>query len=53
MGGSMVPPVTLFGSPVLLAGEDDATYHELLTRVRTAINPVDIIDEMFIDDLIY
>src|SRR5262249_47063247 len=49
---AMVPPVRLFGSPVLLAGEDDATYHELLSRVRTAINPVDIIDEMFIADVV-
>ena len=48
----MVPPVRLFGSPVLLAGEDDATYYELLSRVRTAINPVDIIDEMFIDNVV-
>jgi hypothetical protein len=37
---------------VLLAGEDDAAYHELLNRVRTAINPVDIIDEMFIADVV-
>jgi hypothetical protein len=36
----MVQPIALFGSPVLLAGEDDAAYHELLSRVRTAINPV-------------
>jgi hypothetical protein len=49
---AMVPPVTLFGSPVLLAGEDDATYHELLIRVRTSINPVDIIDEMLIADVV-
>jgi hypothetical protein len=48
----MVQPVTLFSSPVLLAGEDDAAYHELLSRVRTAINPVDIIDEMFIADVV-
>src|SRR5262249_39689391 len=48
----MVPPVTLFGSAVLLAGEDDAAYHELLSRVRTTINPVDIIDEMFIADVV-
>jgi hypothetical protein len=48
---AMVQPVTLFNSPVLLAGEDDAAYHELLSRVRTAINPVDIIDEMFIADV--
>jgi hypothetical protein len=49
---AMVQPVTLLSSPVLLAGEDDAAYHELLSRVRTAINPVDIIDEMFIADVV-
>jgi hypothetical protein len=47
-----VQPVTLLSSPVLLAGEDDASYHELLSRVRTAISPVDIIDEMFIADVV-
>jgi hypothetical protein len=47
-----VQPLALFGSPVLLAGEDDDAYHELLSRVRTAINPVDIIDEMFIADVV-
>src|SRR5215469_18577645 len=47
-----VQPVTLLSSPVLLAGEDDAAYHELLSRVRSAISPVDIIDEMFIADVV-
>ena len=47
-----VQPLALFGSPVLLAGEDDAAYHELLSRVRAAIKPVDIIDEMFIADVV-
>jgi len=47
-----VQPLALFGSPVLLAGEDDDAYHELLSRIRTAINPVDIIDEMFIADVV-
>jgi hypothetical protein len=43
----------LFGlAPLLLPGEDDAAYHELLSRVRAAINPVDIIDEMFIADVV-
>ena len=49
---AMVQPVTLLSSPVLLAGEDAAAYHEFLSRVRTAINPVDIIDEMFIADVV-
>ena len=47
-----VQPLALFGSPVLLAGEDDAAYHQLLSRVRTAISPIDIIDEMFIADVV-
>jgi hypothetical protein len=47
-----VQPLALFGSPVLLAGEDDDAYHELLSRIRTAINPVDIIDEIFITDVV-
>ena len=47
-----VQPLTLFSSPVLVPGEDDAAYHELLSRVRTAINPVDIIDEIFIADVV-
>jgi hypothetical protein len=47
-----VQPLTLFGSPILLAGEDAAAYHELLGRIRAAINPVDIIDEMFIADVV-
>ena len=48
-----VQGLMLFGSaPLLLPGEDDAAYHELLSRVRTAISPVDIIDEMFIDDVV-
>jgi hypothetical protein len=48
-----VQGLMLFGlAPLLLPGEDDAAYHELLSRVRTAINPVDIIDEMFITDVV-
>jgi hypothetical protein len=48
----MVQPLALFGSPVLLAGEDDAAYHQLLSHFRAAISPVDIIDEMFIADVV-
>jgi hypothetical protein len=43
--------VDLFGPPPLIAGEDAAAYHELLTRIRAAIKPVDIIDEMFTNDV--
>jgi hypothetical protein len=47
-----VQRLTLFGSPQLLEGEDAATYHELLGRVCAAVKPVDIIDEMFIADVV-
>jgi hypothetical protein len=48
-----VQGLMLFGSaPLLLPGEDDDAYHEFFSRVRTAINPVDIIDEMFITDMV-
>jgi hypothetical protein len=51
-GLATVQPLTLFGSPVLLGGEDAGAYHELLGRVRAAIKPLDIIDEMFIADVV-
>jgi hypothetical protein len=38
---------TLFGEPLLLEGEDGAAYDELLARVWAAVNPADILDEMF------
>ena len=48
-----VQGLMLFGSPqLLLQGEDEAAYDELLGRVCAAIKPVDIIDEMFIDDVV-
>jgi hypothetical protein len=49
---AMVQPLALFGSPALLAGEDAAAYHQLVSRFRAAINPVDIIDEMLIADVV-
>jgi len=42
----------LFGRPLLLDGEDGATYDELLARVRAAVNPADALDEMFIADVV-
>jgi hypothetical protein len=47
-----VQRLTLFGPPQLLEGEDAAAYDELLNRVGAAVKPVDIIDEMFIDDVV-
>jgi hypothetical protein len=43
--------LTLFGPPLLLEGEDAAVYEEFLARIRAAVNPVDIIDDIYIADL--
>jgi hypothetical protein len=48
-----VQRLTLFGSPQLLEGEDAAAYDELLARVRAAVKPVDVIEEMFIADAVF
>jgi hypothetical protein len=41
-----------FGEPQLLAGEDAAAYDQLFAHICAAVNPVDIIDEMFIADVV-
>jgi hypothetical protein len=47
-----VQRLTLVGSPQLLEGEDAGAYDELLSRVPAAAKPIDIIDEMFIADVV-
>ena len=44
--------LTLFGEPQLLAGEDASAYGQLLARICAAVKPIDIIDEMFIADVV-
>jgi hypothetical protein len=46
-----VERLRVFGSPQLLEGEDEAAYHDFLGRVYAAIKPVDILDDMYINDL--
>jgi hypothetical protein len=41
-----------FGPPPLLEGEDAAAYDELFGRVCAAVKPVDIIDEIYIADVV-
>lgn len=43
----------LFDPPLLLEGEDAAAYDELLARVCAAVKPTDVIDEMFVNDVVY
>jgi hypothetical protein len=45
-------PVSLFGKPQLLGGEDVDQYEELLARFRIALNPVDVVGEMLIADAV-
>src|SRR5215470_10825383 len=47
-----VQRLAVFGPPLLLEGEDAAAYDELLSRVCAAVKPADIIDEMFIADIV-
>jgi len=44
--------LAVFGPPLLLEGEDATAYDELLGRICAAVKPVDIIDELFIADIV-
>lgn len=44
--------LALFGPPPLIEGEDAAAYDELLARMCAAVKPVDIIDEMYVADVV-
>jgi hypothetical protein len=47
-----VQRLAVFGPPLLLEGEDAPAHDELLARVCAAVKPADIIDEMFITDIV-
>jgi hypothetical protein len=47
-----VQRLAVFSPPLLLEGEDAAAYDELVARVCAAVNPVDVIDEMLIADIV-
>jgi hypothetical protein len=42
----------LFGPPLLLEGEDATAYDEFLARFRAGVKPVDIIDDIYIADVV-
>jgi hypothetical protein len=42
----------LFGPPPLLAGEDSAAYDDLLARVSGSVKPADIIEELWVHDIV-
>ena len=41
-----------FGPAPLIEGEDGAAYDELLARVSTAINPADILEDIWVRDIV-
>jgi hypothetical protein len=48
-----VQRLALFGPPFLLDGEDEAAYDELLARMCAAVKPANVIEEMFIADVVF
>ena len=48
-----VQRLALFGRTLLLDGEDADAYDALHARICAAVEPVDIVEEMFVDDLIF
>ena len=48
-----VRPLALFGPPLLLEGEDAAAYDELVARMCAAVTPVDVLEEMFVADIVF
>jgi len=42
----------VFGPPPLLGGEDAAAYNELLVRVSAAVKPTDIVEEIWVRDIV-
>ena len=53
-GSTAVAPTRLaiFGPPPLLPGENFAAYDELLARVSAAVKPADILDEIWVRDVV-
>jgi hypothetical protein len=48
-----VQRLPFFGPPPLLPGEDATVYDELVARICAAVEPVDIIDEILLNDFIF
>jgi hypothetical protein len=44
--------IPLFGPPPLFEGDDAKAYDELLMRISSAVKPVDILEEIWVRDLV-
>ena len=47
-----VQRLAIFGPPLLLEGEDAALYDDLVGRMYAAVKPVDIIDELYVVNVV-
>lgn len=52
-GAAAVDRFALFGNPPLLPGEDAAAYQELRERLCAALKPADVIDDIFVNDIMF
>jgi hypothetical protein len=46
----LLSPVSIFGPPPLLEGEDAGAYEELLARVSSTVRPTDFLEEIWVRD---
>lgn len=44
--------LALFGPPPLIEGEDAAAYDELLVRISAAVKPADILEDIWVRDIV-
>ncbi len=44
-------PISIFGPPPLIDGEDEAAYNELLLQVSSAVGPSDFLEEILVRDV--
>src|SRR5262245_55955647 len=44
--------LSLFGPPPLIEGEDPAAYDELLVRISAAVKPADILEDIWVRDVV-
>src|SRR5262245_14314784 len=44
--------LNLFGPPPLIEGEDAAAYDELLVRISAAVKPADILEDIWVRDVV-
>src|SRR5262245_49369030 len=44
--------LSLFGPPPLIEGEDPAAYDELLVRISAAVKPADVLEDIWVRDVV-